>query len=117
MLVSRKKIIVYSECASDVQITRCRFQSANTLECRSYSGNSPHPRFVYFALRVKKSGCLRYKSFSYLIFKLTSFAFLFDIFLCVRAIFAQPFVLKLTYANCENLTSSVIAQFTLEIKN
>ena len=66
-----------------------------------HAGNSPHPRFVYFALRVKKSGCLRYKSFSYLIFKLTSFAYLFDIFLCVRAIFAQPFVLKLTYANCE----------------
>ena len=89
---------------SDVQITRCRFQSANTLECRSYFGNSPHPRFVCFALHVKNSGCLRYKSFSYLIFKLTSSAFFIRHFLCVHAIFAQHFVLKLTYANCENLT-------------
>ena len=103
---------MYRECASDVQITRCRFQSANTLECRSYSGNFPHTRFVCFALRVKNSGCLRYKSFS----SLQALHFLFDI-LCVHAIFAQSFVLKLTSANCENLTSTVFTQFTLEIKN
>ena len=41
--------------------------------------------------------------------------FLFNIFLRVRAIYAQPFVLKLTYANSENLTSTVFTQFTLEI--
>ena len=42
-----------------------------------------HPRFVCFALRVKNSGCLRYKSFSYLIFKLTSSAFFIRHFLNV----------------------------------
>ena len=116
MLVSRKKIIVFSECASCTD-NKMSISVGKHAGMSNLFGNSPHPRFVYFALRVKKSGCLRYKSFSYLIFKLTSFAFLFDIFLCVRAIFAQPFVLKLTYANCENLTSTVITQFTLEIKN
>ena len=50
----KKKITVYRECTSDVQIRRCRFQSANTLECQSYFGSSPNPLFVYFALRVKK---------------------------------------------------------------
>ena len=55
MSIVRKKIIVYRECATDVQIfiRRCRFQSADTLECRSYYGNSPYPRLVYVALRVK----------------------------------------------------------------
>ena len=39
------------------------------------------------------------------------------IFSFVRAIFAQPFVQKLSYANCGNLKSTVFTQFTLEIKN
>jgi hypothetical protein len=54
MIIAKKKIIVYRECTSDVPIRRCRFQSANTLECQSYFGSSPYPLFVYFALRVKK---------------------------------------------------------------
>ena len=56
MISVKKKIIVYCECASDVQIRRCRFQSANTLECRSYFSSSPYeyPVFVYFALHIKK---------------------------------------------------------------
>ena len=54
MISVKKIIIVYSECASDIQVRRCRFQSANTLQCGSYFGSSPYPLFVYFVLHVKK---------------------------------------------------------------
>ena len=47
--------------------------------------------------------------------KLCFFYSTFSLFVC--AIFAQPFVQKLSYANCGNLTSTVFTQFTLEIKN
>ena len=99
---------------------RCRFQSANTRECRSYFDSSPYPLFAYFALRVqKRCQILGAWDINHFIFDfrngLEALPFLFNIF-CrrVHAIFAQLLVLKLSFGN---LTSTVFTQFILEIKN
>ena len=55
MIIYKEKndILVYRECTTDLLIRRCRFQSANTLECQSNFGSFPYSTFmVYFTLRV-----------------------------------------------------------------
>jgi hypothetical protein len=110
MIIAKKKIIVYRECTSDVPIRRCRFQSANTLECQSYFGSSPYPLcLLHCTLKTNtKSWVLEKLIILLLIFDfrngLEALPFLFKIFFFRVAIFGWPFVLKLSYANCRNLT-------------
>ena len=103
---------MYRECTSDVQIRRCRFQSANTLECQRYFGSSPNHFFFILHCTLKRNtnpGYLRNKLFYclYLILEMAQKLCLFySNFFFRVAIFAQPFVLKLNYANCRSLTST-----------